>query len=99
MLLSVKGYLPISMLLRVQQEPDRERALAAKSVLNCKEKLLRGAPDGLPTMLHFLSPFVKIKSNQAHEWVYKQCQSHGEDSNEKLEKRYRRLMEYFDNYR
>ena len=47
-------------------------------------------------MLHFLSLFMAIESHPAREWVCKQHQSYRENRNEKLEERYRRLMEYFD---
>ena len=84
---------------RLQPEPDGERALAAQLARDCREKMLCAAPDDGLTMLHFLSPFMAIESKPAREWVCKQYQSHRENRNEKLEERYRRLMEYFDKYR
>ena len=84
---------------RLQQEADRELALAARLALDCKEKLLCVAPDDGLTMLHFLSPFVAIDSNPAREWVRQRHQSYEEHHDEKLAERYGRLMTYFDKYK
>ena len=95
-----KGLLAyLDALARLQQEPDQERALAARLALDCRAKLLCADPyDGL-TMLHLLSPFVAIESHPAREWVHKQYESYLENGNKKLEERYQRLMAYFDRYR
>ena len=95
-----KGLLSyLDALARLQQEPDRELALAAQLALDCKEKLLCAAPDDGLTMLHFLSPFVAIDSSPAREWVHQQHQSYGENRDDELAERYRRLMVYFSKYK
>ena len=86
-------------LARLQDEPDRDGALAARLALDCKNRLLCAAPDDGLTMLHYLSKFVSVESSRARAWVHEQCHFYRKNHDHKLETRYRRLLEYFDNYK
>ena len=86
-------------LARLQNEPDRDGALAGRRALDCKNKLLCAAPDDGLTMLHYLSPLVAVEPRRARAWVHEQCRSYRKNHDHKLETRYRRLLEYFDRYK
>lgn len=77
----------------------------ANMVQGCRRLVCRSPDDGWP-MLHFLSPFVMaapgelVKARQeAETWVRGQAARYRAQSNEKLFRRYTRLILYFDAYK